>query len=223
MKVVSALSILFSVVNANIVLYHRIFHPSFQNSKYLERGSISGDPPTFKSSDSLVHDIQTLITTLKDLDNVSDALYQVAMTSKNLDSLSNSDYSSVKACHLQQANAQTWIIYATGDDIPFSLDYFVSPVPNDGTCPEGMVVSAALVDSIQNMNTTITFNRPAIPPQPELRAPPPLTAEGEAVQPPPQKSFIQKYWLYIVGFLLIMVVASPEEPEKPRSSGQSSS
>jgi tellurite resistance-related uncharacterized protein len=124
-------------------------------------------------------------------------------------------------CHLQQANAQTWIIYATGDDIPFSLDYFVSPVPNDGTCPEGMVVSAALVDSIQNMNTTITFNRPAIPPQyahlieaqpesthfyqrPELRAPPPLTAEGEAVQPPPQKSFIQKYWLYIVGFLLIM-------------------
>ena len=96
MKVFSALPIFFSVVSANVVLYHRIFHPSYQNSKYLERGTISGDPPTLKASQSLVHDIEVLSKTLKDLGNPSDALYQVAMTSEGVSSPSKV-YSSVKA------------------------------------------------------------------------------------------------------------------------------
>jgi len=225
MKVVGALSIVLSVVNANVVLYHRIFHPSVQSIQYLKRGTISGDPPTLKPSESLAHDIKTLAGTLKDLGNPSDALYQVAMTSERADSL---DYSSVKACHLQQASAETWIIHATDDDVSFALDYFVSPIPGDGACPKGKVFASsaalqAFADNIQDINTTIIFKRPVIPPQPELRAPPPLTAEGEAVQPPPQKSFIQKYWIYIAGFLLVIMVASPEDPEQPRNNGQSSS
>jgi len=142
------------------------------------------------------------------------------MTSKGVDSLSKLTYSSVKACHLHQANAESWIIHATDDDVPFALDYFVSPIPADGTCPQGKL---PWLDLLQTMNTTILFKRPTIPPHPVLRLPPALTAEGEAVQPPPQKSFIQKYWLYIVGFLLVMVVASPEDPDQPRNNGQTSS
>jgi hypothetical protein len=36
------------------------------------------------------------------------------------------------------------------------------------------------------------------PHRPELRTPPPLTAEGQPLQPIPEKSFIQKYWIYIL-------------------------
>jgi hypothetical protein len=34
--------------------------------------------------------------------------------------------------------------------------------------------------------------------RPELRTPPPLTPQGEPVQPVPEQSFIQKYWIYIL-------------------------
>lgn len=34
--------------------------------------------------------------------------------------------------------------------------------------------------------------------RPELRVPPPLTPQGEPVQAVPEKSFIQKYWIYIL-------------------------
>ena len=39
--------------------------------------------------------------------------------------------------------------------------------------------------------------------RPELHAPPPLTPQGEVVQPIPEKSFLQKYWMYIAALLLI--------------------
>jgi len=177
MKVFGVLCTLFFVANANVVLYHRLFHPSFQNSKFLERGTISGDPPTLKASDSLAHDIETLSIALKNTVNPQDTLYQVAMTSEGVGSLSQLVYSSVKAvcrsslqvaaeiilaiqCHLQQANAESWIIHATHDDVPFALDYFVSPVPSDG-CP----VFSSLRALVENMNTTILFKRPVMPPQ----------------------------------------------------------
>ena len=34
--------------------------------------------------------------------------------------------------------------------------------------------------------------------RPELRVPPPLTPQGEPVQVVMEKSFIQKYWIYIL-------------------------
>lgn len=34
--------------------------------------------------------------------------------------------------------------------------------------------------------------------RPELRIPPPLTPEGEPVASVPEKSFVQKYWIYMV-------------------------
>jgi hypothetical protein len=35
-----------------------------------------------------------------------------------------------------------------------------------------------------------------------LKEPPQLSPQGDVVQPVPEKSFIQKYWIYIVGVLL---------------------
>ncbi len=34
--------------------------------------------------------------------------------------------------------------------------------------------------------------------RPQLRTPPPLTQQGTPVEPVPERSFIQKYWVYIV-------------------------
>lgn len=34
--------------------------------------------------------------------------------------------------------------------------------------------------------------------RPVLRTPPPLTAEGKVAEPVPEKSFLQKYWIYLV-------------------------
>jgi hypothetical protein len=34
--------------------------------------------------------------------------------------------------------------------------------------------------------------------RPQLRVPPPLTATGDPIVRPPEKTFLQKYWLYIV-------------------------
>src|SRR6266540_2567881 len=56
--------------------------------------------------------------------------------------------------------------------------------------------------SLQGEQLTF-FSRPA------LRTPPALTPEGEVVQPPIPKSFLQKYWLYIVGFLLVFCKPNP--------------
>ena len=43
---------------------------------------------------------------------------------------------------------------------------------------------------------------------PILRAPPVLSAQGEPVKPPPEKSFIQKYWLYIASALVFLRASS---------------
>ena len=40
--------------------------------------------------------------------------------------------------------------------------------------------------------------------RPSLRVPPPVTAEGKVVEPPHEKSFFEKYWMYIVIALLAM-------------------
>ena len=38
--------------------------------------------------------------------------------------------------------------------------------------------------------------------RPELKTPPPLTPEGQVVQPIPEKSWLQKYWFYIAIFFV---------------------
>ncbi|KAF9645667.1 hypothetical protein BDM02DRAFT_3119810 [Thelephora ganbajun] len=48
--------------------------------------------------------------------------------------------------------------------------------------------------------------------RPELRSPPPLTPEGKVATPEPEKSFTQKYWVYIVALMVILGQFSPPFP-----------
>lgn len=40
--------------------------------------------------------------------------------------------------------------------------------------------------------------------RPQLRVPPPLTATGDPIVPEPEKTFLQKYWHYIVIALIAL-------------------
>ncbi|KIY49328.1 hypothetical protein FISHEDRAFT_41589 [Fistulina hepatica ATCC 64428] len=113
-------------------------------------------------------------------------------------------------CHLQQAVAERFILHVkdTFSLEPFALDYFVSPIPDNGECRrEGYSHVAAIrafASSVGTMDVNITTVAATLPPLPELKTPPSLTVEGEPVQPIPEKTFLQKYWLYIVGILIAM-------------------
>jgi hypothetical protein len=51
--------------------------------------------------------------------------------------------------------------------------------------------------------------------RPPLAAPKVVDKTGQAVQPEPEKNFLQRYWLPIVGIMLVFaVLAGPDEPAK---------
>lgn len=50
--------------------------------------------------------------------------------------------------------------------------------------------------------------------RPELRSPPPLTPEGQVVKPEPEKTFLQKYWVYILALVIILGQSSFFPPER---------
>lgn len=55
-------------------------------------------------------------------------------------------------------------------------------------------------------NKVTVVNWPPHGPEPLLKKPVPMK-DNKVVEPEPQKSFIQKYWMYIVPFLLLMLVS----------------
>ncbi|PSS37366.1 hypothetical protein PHLCEN_2v843 [Hermanssonia centrifuga] len=56
------------------------------------------------------------------------------------------------------------------------------------------------------------------PTLPQLRTPPPLTAEGKPFEVPHEKTFLQKYWIYIV-VALVALALSPGAPEEEEGQG----
>jgi len=158
----------------------------------------------------------------------SDVLYQVALSHEGDTSQATWDFSSVKACYLNQAIAEVVTLHVNHDLKPYALDYFVSPIPGDGSCPRSKTKVATPAEAMKTfsvgaryLNTTVLQRIAGTPPLPELRAPPPLSPEGEVVTPVPEKSFIQKYWMYIGAIVLVFLVTGGPEEEQPRRSGGS--
>jgi hypothetical protein len=53
--------------------------------------------------------------------------------------------------------------------------------------------------------------------RPELRSPPPLTPEGQVATPEPEKTFIQKYWMYALAFMLVLGRFGSLSPSGPNA------
>lgn len=84
---------------------------------------------------------------------------------------------------------------------------------------------AAFAQNFRALNTTILLESTHTPPlyeitpifcllplpthsspyfRPELRKPPPITPAGQPIQPVPEKSFIQKYWMYMATIVVVL-------------------
>jgi hypothetical protein len=117
-------------------------------------------------------------------------------------------------CYLNAATTERITLVSNGA-VVYTFHYQVEPSPSDGICSER--------DTSTALNTTLSIVGLRAPPRyncvsiqnttvqslmtlcsPELRTPPPLTPQGQPVVPIPEKTFIQKYWMYIVLFLGIM-------------------
>lgn len=99
MRLIAAASFL-AVVNANVNLYHRVFHPSLRDLPYTHRASISfptDSNPVMVPSPQLYNSLVSFSEMLKTLQNDTDgALYQLALEHEGDASNALWDLSSVK-------------------------------------------------------------------------------------------------------------------------------
>lgn len=216
-------------------LYHRAFHPTAPLIQYSKRGQLILDPinqPSFRSSPTFAKDLLSFGQTLRDSGvNLDAAFYQIALERENDVSEAHWDISVVKICHLRDASAETIILH-TNDPHgirPYALDYFVSPVPHDGACPKPKTAKSSnlnltplhvFAENVDKLNSTIIIRTSHVPPLPELKAPPPLNPQGQVEPPVPEKTFLQKYWVYIVVGLIALMLSGGGDEEEPKRRAQ---
>lgn len=80
-------------------------------------------------------------------------------------------------CHLSQVTSQTIILH-TKNATPFAVDYFVSPIPPDGSCPrpgsepQSKATSqspfAVFAENIRGLNSTVLLKSSHTPPLYEI-------------------------------------------------------
>ncbi|KAH7930743.1 hypothetical protein BV22DRAFT_1054533 [Leucogyrophana mollusca] len=196
-------------------ILHRVVHPNLPPPDFAELGSIN--PPTAEliPSSSLLDDLALFTDAVSP--HLDGAMYQVALERPGDVDESMWSISTVKTCLLPQSTSDTLVLHFSASGQPFALDYFVSPVPHNGACPSTLESHPQKYPA--HANTTVLLKYPRLPPLPELRAPPPLTPEGEPIAPLPEKSFIQKYWIYIVIGLGALLISGPSEEPASGSGG----
>jgi len=210
----------------NVVrIHHRVAHPNLPVVPFVERGTIvlpdssntrAGSAPSSKvslvPSESIQDDLASFAEEIPP--SLAGGMYQIALEHPGDEDESQWAVSVVKTCLLPESTSDTLVLHFSASGKPFTLDYFVSPVPHDGACPQSKSNDSTSV--YPALKDTSVILRPAsLPPLPELRTPPPLTPQGEPVQPVAEKSFIQKYWIYIVILLGAVLMSGPqEEPQK---------
>ncbi|KAH7916174.1 hypothetical protein BJ138DRAFT_1140352 [Hygrophoropsis aurantiaca] len=197
-------------------ILHRVVHPKLPPPDFAEFGSINPPVTEFTISASLLDDLAIFADAVSP--ELDEAMYQVALERPGDIDENMYSISTVKSCLFTQSTSGTLVLHFSASGQPFAIDYFVSPVPQDGACPSNTESHAQTYPV--HSNTTVIFKHPRLPPLPELRAPPPLTAEGEPIAPVPEKSFIQKYWVYIVIGLGALLISGPSD--EPASAGSGS-
>jgi len=201
-------------------LYHRIYHPTLAtDAKFSLRGTLHDG--VLVDTSGLETDLTAFSEFISQLDtpqSLGEALYQLALERDS--DLSSEDWllSSVKACHLHTGSSDSIFLHLAGNGEPSAINYFLSPLPPDGVCPFTTRAEARVMKPLVFANTTVHVQKPRLPPLPELRPPPPLTPEGKVVTPEPEKSLLQKYWIYILAFLVFLVM-SPGAPEEEGGGG----
>ncbi|KAL7420690.1 hypothetical protein Q5752_004641 [Cryptotrichosporon argae] len=109
---------------------------------------------------------------------------------------------STKACCVT-AEANLTVHLAPGDR-PASLEVQSAP---SGACPSGGS------NYTYPREIYVALHRPGWPEMPTIQHPVSLTTDGKAAPPVVEKTFLQKYWMVIVGLALFLVTQmGPDEP-----------
>ncbi|EJU06435.1 hypothetical protein DACRYDRAFT_19597 [Dacryopinax primogenitus] len=186
-----------------VEVYHRIQLPS-SPSTWSHRGTI--DLSSVPASYAPAPDGSVLSTTTGE-----DAIYQVALA---LEGRAEDDwpFAGVKACFAAAAKEDTITLRLSASGEPYTLSYALDPAPS-AHCP---VTSSSL--GLQN--TSIVLHLPDRIPPLALKTPPQLSEEGEAIKPEPEKSLIQKYWMYLLPVMLLLLMAPGGEQQGGGGGGQ---
>ncbi|KAG5342498.1 hypothetical protein E4T56_gene12444 [Termitomyces sp. T112] len=200
-------------------LYHRLFHPTEAQAHFQERGTViitQNNTASFVAASTFADDILSFAEDLSEVKNKELLLYQVALERDGDKKEEHWDVSSIKACHLARSTSEQIYLHTvdTHGLKPYAINYFVSPIPHDGTCPKSRSKKAS-IESFAKVNTTVFLKGSNFPPLPQLASPPPITPEGQPVAPVSEKTFLQKYWMYIAAFLVVTLLAGGGEEEKP--------
>lgn len=205
-------------------LHHRLVSPDGRPTPFSERASLRYNTDAGLATGSSAVAVTQAPSLEDDLRQYLERaarepglLYQLALEREHDTGEDQWAVSSVKACHLRTSTADVVRLHVDARTrTPYSLDYFLVPVPHNGACPPASAASS----KAPLTNTTVTVHSSFPAPAPQLRTPPPLSAQGEAIKPEQEKSFLQKYWLYILGFILIqLLMTSPPEEGKEGGEG----
>ncbi|KAI6134970.1 hypothetical protein EV401DRAFT_2249971 [Pisolithus croceorrhizus] len=207
-------------VPTQLYIRHRVVHPNLPVTPWSNLGSISiphlssispsGTPVTFTPAETLLDDLSEFAESVDPA--LEESLYQVAVEKPKL-SEGMWPASVMKGCLMPMSTSSSITVHLSSSGEPLGLDYFLSSIPRNGSCPSPSETSK----SYSMHNTTVFVTTPHSPPLPGLRAPPPLTPEGAPIPPVAEKTFLQKYWVYIVIAVVALLISGP--PEEPAANG----
>ncbi|KAL9939884.1 hypothetical protein V8E36_001701 [Tilletia maclaganii] len=117
--------------------------------------------------------------------------------------------------HLPSLAARSRTPVAISYTVPgLVLDSNACPLPESGPYAKRWT-------EVSGVDTTIRIAAPVYAAEPPLRAPIPVKKDGTPEVPPPEKSFLQKYWMYLLPVLILMFI--PAEAEHSGSAEHDSS
>ncbi|CAE6396161.1 unnamed protein product [Rhizoctonia solani] len=194
-------SSIFASNDTAVHIHHRVRRPGEQPPPFSHKGTVVLTPtggPSYAPANAFRDQLTAWVA------SAPDARYEIALeTDGNQDDWPRS---SVKLCHLTSAYEEFLTLHKTVSGDIFALDYHLDSVPKNGGCPH--TPSAMYIAS-----TDVQIKSPSPAFTPRLKVPPPMGADGQVIKPVPEQSFIQKYWMYIIPALIILLVlpAGPEE------------
>ncbi|KAF8605470.1 hypothetical protein BDV93DRAFT_521776 [Ceratobasidium sp. AG-I] len=182
-------------------VHHRVHLPGQAPAPFTPKGTVLLTPngPSYAPAAAFRDELTTWAAS-----NNPHARYEVALETE--ESPDTWPRSSVKLCYVTAAKDEYFTMHKSVSGDVFALDYHLSSVPKDGACPSAPA-------SLFIASTDIILKSPSPAFSPRLKTPPPLGADGQTIKPVVEKSFIQKYWMYIVPVLILLLVmpGGPEE------------
>jgi hypothetical protein len=169
-----------TLAESHLRIFHRLRLPLAAPLPFAQRGTLHVTDSTlsFTPSTTVPNDLQQFANLLHDA-RPQEALYQVALEREGDPNDHHWDVSSVKAvclrinsqtpsltvlfqCLLPQILSDSFVFHVSRSGKPFALDYFVAPIPHDGSCPMVNTTTPPIWPVFEN--TTVALQQPFLPP-----------------------------------------------------------